>query len=314
MTLMQTWKWVIVGLLGFTLLMAGPAGLIRAPAQDCTLTVQPGQSIQSAIDQAPRGAILCLEEGIFQDPEGFFVHLEIKKDRLTLRGAGPRKTILRNTVLHIQGIARPLEGVLVEDLALLALDDPGRVPYLVNIDFAEVTMRSVRIGMPWDALEPRRAGGILSNYTLRLKEARLFNLGTALLFEAALGVKVEIEQSLFFTNDSAIVLEDVAGTLRGVNLMGNGLGLWVKGKSEVEVYDSKVGFQGATLYLLSGDGIIAQENAVLRVKNSQIVNNFRYGISVWLQKCGFDKDDFTGRVELIDTVVEGNEHGDLCLP
>lgn len=43
---------------------AEPVGLAQA---DCTVTVQPGQSIQSAIDAAPEGAVICLVAGMWEE-------------------------------------------------------------------------------------------------------------------------------------------------------------------------------------------------------------------------------------------------------
>ncbi len=53
---------------------------LGALADDCTSTVQPGESIQEAIDAAPVGAVICLAEGEWEE------HLEISKP-LILRGA-----------------------------------------------------------------------------------------------------------------------------------------------------------------------------------------------------------------------------------
>jgi len=61
-----------------------PVGLAQA---DCTVIVQPGQSIQKAIDSVPEGAVICLAEGTWE--EG----IDIIKG-LTLRGAGLEKTKL----------------------------------------------------------------------------------------------------------------------------------------------------------------------------------------------------------------------------
>ena len=49
-------------------------------AEDCTVTVLPGESIQAAIDAAPEGATLCLAEGEWKE------HITIEKS-LTLKAA-----------------------------------------------------------------------------------------------------------------------------------------------------------------------------------------------------------------------------------
>ncbi len=52
---------------------------------DCTITVQPGQSLQSIIDKSPQGAVICLAAGKFRES------LDIKKS-LVLRGVGHEPT------------------------------------------------------------------------------------------------------------------------------------------------------------------------------------------------------------------------------
>ena len=61
----------------------------EVPTESYTVTVQPGQSIQEAIDAAPAGAVILLSEGEWEE------NLEITKD-LTLKGAGPGKTVIKN--------------------------------------------------------------------------------------------------------------------------------------------------------------------------------------------------------------------------
>ncbi len=74
-------RWCVVVL--SCLFVAG----LGALAQPCTITVQPGESIQEAIDAAPEGATLCLAEGVWEE------HITIEKS-LTLCGAGAGQTAL----------------------------------------------------------------------------------------------------------------------------------------------------------------------------------------------------------------------------
>jgi nitrous oxidase accessory protein NosD len=61
----------------------GPVGVAQA---DCTVTVEPGQSIQEAINKAPAGAVICLTAGTWQE------NVVIEKS-LTLRGE-KEKTVI----------------------------------------------------------------------------------------------------------------------------------------------------------------------------------------------------------------------------
>ena len=59
-----------------------------APNPTCTVQVVAGQSIQAAIDGAATGATVCVGPGTYQE------NLLITKDGITLKGAGPGKTVL----------------------------------------------------------------------------------------------------------------------------------------------------------------------------------------------------------------------------
>lgn len=59
----------------------------------CTIIVRPGESIQAAIDRAPKGAVICLPGGEWQE------NIVIDKD-LTLRGQGPGWCVLGATELE----------------------------------------------------------------------------------------------------------------------------------------------------------------------------------------------------------------------
>ncbi len=77
----------------------------------CTVTVQPRESIQAAIDAAPEGAVILLAAGEWQKP------LTISKS-LTLRGEGPDKTTIRGQE---------------RDIALITVHNPGGQEALVVI-------------------------------------------------------------------------------------------------------------------------------------------------------------------------------------
>jgi Right handed beta helix region len=59
-----------------------------APDPTCTAQVVEGESIQTKIDAAPSGATVCVGPGTYHES------LLIAKDGITLKGAGPDKTVL----------------------------------------------------------------------------------------------------------------------------------------------------------------------------------------------------------------------------
>jgi parallel beta-helix repeat protein len=76
----------IVALLA--LLVVAPSSV---EAQNCVVTVQPGQSIQQAINTVSEGALVCVASGTFTE------NITITKS-LSLRGAGSAQTILQGSV------------------------------------------------------------------------------------------------------------------------------------------------------------------------------------------------------------------------
>ncbi len=61
-------------------------GLGLLADEPCTVTLQPGESVQAAINEVPEGAVICLAEGTWEE------HLDISKS-LTLRGQTEAATI-----------------------------------------------------------------------------------------------------------------------------------------------------------------------------------------------------------------------------
>lgn len=77
--------------------VAGMAGLafllscsprVAETADRCVITVRPGDSLQQAVDGATPGAVICL-------PRGTWTETLVITKPLTLRGAGPTRTIVR---------------------------------------------------------------------------------------------------------------------------------------------------------------------------------------------------------------------------
>jgi len=108
------------------LLVGGGRAPVGWAQTDCTLTVQPGQSIQQAINAAAEGAVICLSAGAFQE------NIEIQKS-LTLRGAGREQTSLEGKpeckpVIRIESDAKiqvMLQGLNVAEAKALFCEAHG---------------------------------------------------------------------------------------------------------------------------------------------------------------------------------------------
>jgi len=121
----------LIGLSVVLVLALAAAGLVSGAedlaAQNCTVTLSPNESIQQAIDNAPPGAVICLEEGTWVE------NIEIVGKSLTLRGAGAGKTVIQSAeedqpVVWIEGdeIEVTLEGVTITGAFGDCLDWPER--------------------------------------------------------------------------------------------------------------------------------------------------------------------------------------------
>jgi nitrous oxidase accessory protein NosD len=93
-------------------LTLGAGSVHRAAAQ--TIVVNPGESIQAAVDAAPAGAVIELRAGTFEEA------VVLTKSGLTLRGAGMDATILDVGGLSAErGIyAEGVDNLTIEDLTV----------------------------------------------------------------------------------------------------------------------------------------------------------------------------------------------------
>jgi hypothetical protein len=120
--------------IGLSLAQEGATEMGRAaPNSACTVEVTTGHSIQDAINSAQSGATICVGPGIYRE------NLLIAKDGITLKGAGPEKTILEPpknpapVCLNIEVQPLPgyenfgLNGICVADL-----DAEGDILRVVN--------------------------------------------------------------------------------------------------------------------------------------------------------------------------------------
>ncbi|MCS7198511.1 MAG: right-handed parallel beta-helix repeat-containing protein [Candidatus Bipolaricaulota bacterium] len=84
---MTNWRHIVSIGMALALLV----GVQNRGAQDCAITVQPGQSLQQAINAVDEGALVCIAAGTF--PE----NITIGKS-LTVRGMGRAQTILQGAI------------------------------------------------------------------------------------------------------------------------------------------------------------------------------------------------------------------------
>ena len=105
------------------LLLAITIGGLGEQRPPCTIFVQPGESIQAAIDQAPEGAVICLPTGIWEE------NIKIERS-LTLRGTGAETIIdgvkWGHPVVWIMGPEEAVQTISVRVEGLMITGAEGR--------------------------------------------------------------------------------------------------------------------------------------------------------------------------------------------
>jgi len=109
-------KFVITGLFGplvsFNVCMAGRE---PEPPPPCTTTLQAGQSLQQALDQAQEGAVICLEAGTYAVSSSFAIRKGLS---LVGLGARPEEVVLRGDRAEPVVMIETQGKVLVQNLTV----------------------------------------------------------------------------------------------------------------------------------------------------------------------------------------------------
>jgi nitrous oxidase accessory protein NosD len=227
-------KWLPVAMLSVLVALA------QASEQEqptCTLTVQPEQSIQAAIDSVPEGAVICMSANNFPYTE----HLTITKS-LTLRGAGRDKTFLTGKeigdkpIIHIKG-DKPIE-VILEDFTESWMPGSEFLPGLYGVYVqgqAKVAIRNMEIR--------RNSHGIVVTDTAQLQLDNVdihWNTWRGLLVLNS--AEVTIRNSLIRETgyaDGIFVGHSARMTLVDTTVSDNDRGLTVAGSARVTISESR---------------------------------------------------------------------------
>lgn len=283
-----------------------------SPAPQCAVTVQPGQSIQQAINKAAEGAIICVAAG------SFIENLAISKS-VTLQGAGQGQVTITATTLAtpVLRIASSTEtqvqvhhfiltakagswdaSILVEGKANVVLQDvqlSGRGIGLQVKDSARVSVQNAQIthnsvggiaeGTSQVAFQDSQ---IVSNDTDGLRasgSAQVSLKKTKVSGNRSSGLSIS-ESSRVTLSDSTVSDNGFAGlyagsandkaeiTLTNTKVSGNRYaGLLIRGSAHLALSGSPVSDNGS-------DGLFLEDEAQARVLNSTISGNKGHGMQV----------------------------------
>ncbi len=229
--------------LGFVaaLLLGLLSGISGAEGQPpCTVTVKPGESIQSAIDGAKEGAVICLGAGTYEE------NITIKKG-LTLRGTGAKPEEVwivgvkeRYPVMRIER-----EGEIEVQLENLTAAEAKGDDGIEVVGKAKAVIRDVQV-----------SGNL---YGLDVGDSATVSLTNSQVSDnRGWGLSVW---------DSATV------SLTSSQVSGNVHGLWVRGSATVTLSNSQVSGN-------EWPGLEVEDSATVSLTNSQVSDNGLWGLLV----------------------------------
>ncbi len=261
----------------------------------CTVTVQPEESIQKAIDQAPEGAVICLAPGRWEE------NLAIQKS-LTLRGTGKE----------------PKEVWIVgakEGHPVVRIESQGEIEVVIeNLTAAEAK------GSYCATYEPQRICPdglqVLGKAKVLIKDVQVSDNKEGVGLRVWGPAQVILSHSQISNNSYGWWVQDSAQvSLSYSQISNNGWGWWVQDSAQVSLTYSMVsgherlGFfvvDSATVILShsqvsdSGIGVVVRYSAQLSLSHSTISNNWFIGLAA---------DIGSATVTLQNSIVSGNGRG-----
>jgi nitrous oxidase accessory protein NosD len=278
-----------LGVLGMTLFLSSCGSRTDVVWVDtgCMVVVHPEESIQAAIDEAPDGAVICLQRGTWDE--------SLRVDRaVTLRGEGPDLTV-------VQG------GVFGQPL-LWVTDGSAVVEGISFLNSGGATAANL----------PPSAGlavtGTATVHALRCRFSSSFPTGVFVAEEAV----VHIEDSRLSDNTQygLMMMDSATVDVTGCRVLSNkDGGIWVSGTAEISIQDTQIArnrgpglwirdqghvtLVGSTVDRSQGAGVLLQGEAHATIRTSTLSSNQDPGVRVF--------DGATLRV--FDSLLRANWHG-----
>jgi hypothetical protein len=275
---MRIFKLLVSGaILVWLALVVGNSEQVGQAQADCTVTVEPRQSIQRVIDAAPEGAVICLGAGTWEE------NLKITKS-LTLHGAGREQTVIQGggkLVIWIKSAAEivvALERLTVTQgtFGILAQGSPT------------ITLANLLISRNQDT-----ALALTNSAQAHLSAVQIAdNLSDGLVVTDNAKVISIINSTVSGNRNVGLALGDSNTVLVHVQVINNGIGLVVGGR--VTIKDSQIAENSDGLYVI-------KSAEVVMILNSRFENNRECGIRM-------DGDFIFG----LDNRFVGNGKGDAC--
>lgn len=297
-------RWLLPLCLAGTLALASAASLRETAGQSCTITVPAGGNVQSAIDRAGQGAIVCLEPGVYAGT----VTLE-SRSGLTVQGAGRGRTIIapsrgRDVLLVFRS-----RDVTVRDVSLV-FGTPANayVWRSANIVFERVEFAGGEVGVHYDVasvgriaesvVHSNRGDGVLSRNNSNLTVERSWSV-----WNGGVGVSSVGETANTTLTQNIIAFNGGPGVFAGVTPCA----LLPPGQLEapacyLEKLDTYVGrgnlIMNANLVLANqSTGLVLFPGTRVTMRGNNIWFNQLTGVFVWAAILQSEGDAFIGNEE-----------------
>jgi len=298
----------------------------------CTIFVQPGESIQAAIDRAPDGAVICLSEGTWKE------NIAIEKS-LTLRGQGAEKTVINGVkegypVVWITSSDKATQtriaGLTISEAKGGCTDtDKGICAYGMLIQGrAQVTISSCTISENgegidlWDSARAEVSDSIISRNEgigIRVKGSSQADITSSTVSGNLFGIgleesaKARITRSTIFENTwvGIWLWESVQAEITGSTISENHDGIQLRGSAQAKI----------TASTISGNrwvGIMLWDETRAIIEENEIINNVGYGVALRQWPCFFTFKVFSGHVSGRANTIpgpaepDGNGKGAVC--
>jgi len=292
--------------------------------------VQPGKSIQAAIERAEEGAIICLPAGTWEE------NLKIEKS-LTLRGIGQQKTVIKGKeegypavwISSMKRVAVKVEGLAIAGAGGECADwhkgicpDGLLIQGEAKVEITDSTISGNRRnglslwGSAWAAIIDS-AISKNGHYGLWLWDSAQAEISDSTIAENGFGMDDELDSD----RDGIMLRNSARMRITGSIISKNGhYGLWLSDSSQAEISGSTVsqnrhggiwlrdgaqaGINGSTISE-NRDGIQLWGRARATIVGNQIIRNRGYGVALYHRPCYDTAEVFLGHVSGRANIISG---------
>lgn len=289
------WQAVAAGSLSLGVLLAS-----SACSPTCTVSVKPGESLLLAVHGAPEGALVCL-------PAGEWDEAPVIDKSLTLRGAGPGKTVIacgwwdqlviegaetRRVVVVIEGVTLAGEDSWTNDACLMITGSPKVI--LRNVEIRAERALGVGVNGPADVT-------LESCIVLLTDPPQRESFGVA----AASAAQLILSRCTIEGWGYGIVIGDRARASVDRSTLSRNLAAVTVGR------DGDLTITGSMVRDNEGVGIAAMLNGRVTIERCTVQGN-GLGVVIGEAPCVEGREVFTGYVAGKGNTIRNNTHGDVC--